>query len=132
MSLRPPLTRKARKAAPKKSAKTVHEPVRKSALIPKSKLERPRQPERPGRGGTDPGPRNTTVDAQNPDLFIPLATDAGILPNLRFSFADATHHPRGAGEELRRAGLLASRIRPTPTGSTFSPARCPRRSSVTG
>ena len=40
-------------------------------------------------GGTDPGPRNVTVDAQNPDLFVPPKTDAGILPNLRFSFSDA-------------------------------------------
>jgi oxalate decarboxylase len=93
MTLSPPPSRNARKAAPKRSAKTlgkaVHEPTRKSARVPKSKLQQPRQPERPRRGGTDPGPRNVTVDAQNPDLFVPPKTDAGILPNLRFSFADA-------------------------------------------
>jgi len=93
MTLSPPPSRNARKAAPKRSAKTlrkaVHEPMRQSAPVPKSKLQQPRQPERPRRGGTDPGPRNVTVDAQNPDLFVPPKTDAGILPNLRFSFADA-------------------------------------------
>jgi oxalate decarboxylase len=47
------------------------------------------QPQRPGRGGTDPGPRNLVRDRQNPDLLLPPATDHGTLPNLRFSFADA-------------------------------------------
>ncbi|MFA6140988.1 MAG: cupin domain-containing protein, partial [Hyphomicrobium sp.] len=100
MTIAPPLTRSAKKAARKTSAKTlakgVHEPVRKSARVPKAKAngklqQQPaiEQPKRPRRGGTDPGPRNVTVDAQNLDLFIPPKTDAGILPNLRFSFADA-------------------------------------------
>ena len=82
-------TKAATKRAPKTLAKAMHDPVRKSARTPKAKLQQPRQPERPRRGGTDPGPRNLTVDLQNPDLFVPPATDAGILPNLRFSFADA-------------------------------------------
>src|SRR5690349_10908273 len=47
------------------------------------------QPQRPGRGGTDKGPRNVVRDTQNPDLLVPPATDHGTLPNLRFSFADA-------------------------------------------
>jgi oxalate decarboxylase len=47
------------------------------------------QPQRPGRGGTDPGPRNVARDRQNPDLLVPPSTDHGTLPNLRFSFADA-------------------------------------------
>jgi oxalate decarboxylase len=91
MSIAPPLSRRAKKTASKSKTKTlpkaVHEPVRKSA---KQKLQQPLpQPKRPRRGGTDPGPRNPTVDAQNPDLLRPPATDQGILPNLRFSFADA-------------------------------------------
>ena len=97
MTLLPPLTRKPKKGKPQKSsrtlAKSVREPVRKSSRTPNSKLQQPRptiaQPKRPRRGGTDPGPRNAPLDAQNPDLFIPPKTDAGILPNLRFSFADA-------------------------------------------
>ena len=47
------------------------------------------QPQRPGRGGTDPGPRNLMRDRQNPDLLVPPSTDHGTLPNLRFSFSDS-------------------------------------------
>ena len=47
------------------------------------------QPERPGHGGTDPGPRDLIRDRQNPDMLVPPATDQGTLPNLRFSFSDA-------------------------------------------
>src|SRR6202043_3584030 len=49
----------------------------------------PPQPQRPGHGGTDPGPRNLERDRQNPDLLVPPPTDHGTLPNLRFSFSDA-------------------------------------------
>jgi oxalate decarboxylase len=47
------------------------------------------QPQRPGHGGTDPGPRNLARDRQNPDILVPPATDHGTLPNLRFSFSDS-------------------------------------------
>jgi oxalate decarboxylase len=47
------------------------------------------QPQRPGHGGTDPGPRDLLRDRENPDLLVPPATDHGGLPNLRFSFSDA-------------------------------------------
>jgi oxalate decarboxylase len=47
------------------------------------------QPQRPGHGGTDPGPRNLSRDAQNPDLLVPPSTDHGTLPNMRFSFSDS-------------------------------------------
>jgi oxalate decarboxylase len=47
------------------------------------------EPQRPGHGGTDPGPRNLLKDEQNPDLLVPPSTDHGTLPNLRFSFSDA-------------------------------------------
>jgi oxalate decarboxylase len=47
------------------------------------------QPQRPGHGGTEPGPRNIDRDRQNPDMLVPPATDHGTLPNLRFSFSDA-------------------------------------------
>jgi len=47
------------------------------------------QPQRPGHGGTDPGPRNLMRDQQNPDLLVPPSTDHGTLPNLRFSFSDS-------------------------------------------
>jgi oxalate decarboxylase len=47
------------------------------------------QPQRPGHGGSDPGPRNLMRDGENPDLLVPPSTDHGTVPNLRFSFADA-------------------------------------------
>ena len=47
------------------------------------------QPQRPGHGGTDPGPRNIARDRQNPDILVPPSTDHGTLPNLRFSFSDS-------------------------------------------
>ena len=47
------------------------------------------QPKRKRRGGTDPGPRDSLRDRENPDLLAPPSTDNGVLPNLRFSFADA-------------------------------------------
>jgi oxalate decarboxylase len=47
------------------------------------------QPQRPGHGWSDPGPRNIQRDRQNPDLLVPPTTDHGTLPNLRFSFSDA-------------------------------------------
>ncbi|MFC0190040.1 oxalate decarboxylase family bicupin [Fictibacillus aquaticus] len=41
-----------------------------------------------GTGWWDFGPRNVMRDIQNPDLLVPPVTDAGSLPNLRFSFSD--------------------------------------------
>ena len=42
-----------------------------------------------GSGALDLGPRNVERDKQNPDVLVPPATDFGLIPNLRFSFADA-------------------------------------------
>ena len=50
----------------------------------------PPQPMRPGRGGTDPGPRNIPLELQNPDIFVPPPTDHGTVANLKFPFA-ASH-----------------------------------------
>ncbi|RKF28928.1 oxalate decarboxylase family bicupin [Micromonospora globbae] len=47
------------------------------------------QPQWDGRGWLDTGPRDVLRDQQNPDLLTPPPTDAGTLPNLRFSFSDA-------------------------------------------
>ena len=44
------------------------------------------QPIRGNDGGTDPGPRNTPLDIQNPDILVPPSTDAGTIPNMKFSF----------------------------------------------
>jgi oxalate decarboxylase len=55
------------------------------------------QPQRPGHGGTDPGPRNLMRYRQNPDLLVPPSTDHGTLPNLRFSFSDAHMRQESGG-----------------------------------
>ncbi len=75
MTLPPPLTRRAPKAA--KSARA----IKPAKPVP--------QPKRRRRGGDDPGPRDGVRDRENPDLLTAPATDHGVLPNLRFSFADA-------------------------------------------
>ncbi|MCA0754178.1 oxalate decarboxylase family bicupin [Paenibacillus sp. N4] len=47
------------------------------------------QPIRPdGAGATDLGPRDIMRDRENPDMLVPPLTDAGIVPNLKFSFSD--------------------------------------------
>jgi oxalate decarboxylase len=43
-----------------------------------------------GAGGPDYGPRDIMRDKENPDMFVPPVTDAGLIPNLKFSFSD-TH-----------------------------------------
>lgn len=43
-----------------------------------------------GAGALDIGPRNPERESQNPDMLVPPATDFGLIPNLKFSFAD-TH-----------------------------------------
>jgi len=43
-----------------------------------------------GAGATDFGPRDIMRDLENPDMLVPPRTDAGLIPNLKFSFSD-TH-----------------------------------------
>ncbi|MDR7074022.1 oxalate decarboxylase family bicupin [Fictibacillus barbaricus] len=43
-----------------------------------------------GAGATDLGPRDIMRDMENPDMLVPPVTDAGTIPNLRFSYSD-TH-----------------------------------------
>src|SRR5258708_17537444 len=47
------------------------------------------QPTRPGRGGTDLGPRNVPLELQNPDIYVPPATDHGTVANLKFPFSQS-------------------------------------------
>ncbi len=47
------------------------------------------EPMKSSKGATDLGPRDPTRDAENPDILVPPPTDKGLVPNLRFSFADA-------------------------------------------
>ena len=54
-----------------------------------NQMNRVPQPIRGNEGGTDPGPRNITLDRQNPDILTPPRTDAGTIPNMKFSFSMA-------------------------------------------
>ena len=86
----------------------------RTADTPDSRFSVP-QPIRPdGAGATDPGPRNVMLDIQNPDLLVPPATDAGIVPNLRFSFSNAHM-------QLNRGGWSREvTVRDLPVATTLS------------
>ena len=55
------------------------------------------QPIRDGVGATDPGPRNVPLDLQNPDILTPPSTDAGTIPNMKFSFGLAHNRLQEGG-----------------------------------
>jgi oxalate decarboxylase len=55
------------------------------------------QPMRDGAGATDPGPRNVVLDRMNPDILTPPSTDAGTIPNLKFSFSNAHNRLENGG-----------------------------------
>ncbi len=47
------------------------------------------QPIRGNRGATILGPSNPAREAENPDILVPPPTDNGLVPNLKWSFADS-------------------------------------------
>ncbi|MGE7673033.1 oxalate decarboxylase family bicupin [Lysinibacillus sp. NPDC094403] len=50
----------------------------------------PQPIQKDGAGWLDKGPRDIMRDLENPDMLVPPKTDAGLVPNLKFSFSD-TH-----------------------------------------
>ncbi len=60
------------------------------------------EPIRAERGGTILGPRNVAIERENPDLLASPSTDAGTIPNLKFSFAAARNRlaPGGWAREV--------------------------------
>ena len=60
------------------------------------------EPIRGDRGGTILGPRNVAIERENPDLLASPSTDAGTIPNLKFSFAAARNRiaPGGWAREV--------------------------------
>lgn len=46
-------------------------------------------PIRNGKGSDIPGPRNYMREQENPDMIRPPSTDAGTMPNYKWSFADS-------------------------------------------
>jgi oxalate decarboxylase len=59
------------------------------------------QPIRGHDGASLPGPRNVPLERENPDVLVPPATDAGTVPNLKFSF-DAAHNRLTTGGWARQ------------------------------
>ena len=55
------------------------------------------EPIRGNDGATILGPRNKPLERENPDALAPPSTDAGNLPNLKFSFDDAHMRLTDAG-----------------------------------
>lgn len=53
------------------------------------KLSHIREPISGKLGASILGPRNLALEAQNPDLLFPPRTDRGLMPNLKWSFADS-------------------------------------------
>lgn len=68
-----------------------------------------------GAGGPDWGPRDVMRDLENPDMFVPPATDAGLLPNLKFSFSD-THMKLNRGGWSREVTVLELPVATTLAG----------------
>ncbi|MEI5909309.1 oxalate decarboxylase family bicupin [Bacillus spongiae] len=51
-------------------------------------MEIPQPIREDGAGFVDLGPRDVMRDKENPDMLVPPMTDAGTIPNLKFSFSD--------------------------------------------
>jgi oxalate decarboxylase len=68
----------------------------------KQDIENGRQPIRGDRGAPIMGPRNVPLEDENPDLLASPDTDAGTIPNLKFSFAAARNRlaPGGWAREV--------------------------------
>src|SRR5260221_11422873 len=81
------------------------------------------QPQRPGHGGTHPGPPNLARDRQNPDLLVPPSTDHGTLPNLRFSFSDPPVRAQSCGLTRQITGRVLGLFKDIP-GLTMRPHPC--------
>jgi oxalate decarboxylase len=60
-------------------------------------MSNPVEPIRGTRGASDPGPRNAELDLQNLDVLLPPDTDAGSIPNLKFSFGMAHNRLEDGG-----------------------------------
>jgi oxalate decarboxylase len=73
------------------------------------------QPERGGEGASILGPRNEQLERQNPDSLTAPSTDAGQMPNLKFSF-DAAHTRMTAGGWTRQVTVRELAVAKTIAG----------------
>lgn len=72
-----------------------------------------------GAGGVDKGQRDIMRDLENPDMLVPPTTDAGLIPNLRFSFSD-THMTLNQGGWSREITVRELPIATTLAGVNMS------------
>ncbi len=72
-----------------------------------------------GAGGVDKGPRDIMRDLENPHMLVPPTTDAGLIPNLRFSFSD-THMTLNQGGWSREITVRELPIATTLAGVNMS------------
>ncbi|OMF21456.1 oxalate decarboxylase [Paenibacillus sp. FSL H8-0548] len=72
-----------------------------------------------GAGGVDRGPRDIMRDKENANMFVPPITDAGLLPNLKFSFSD-THMKLNQGGWSREITVRDLPIATTLAGVNMS------------
>src|SRR5216683_6400114 len=89
--------------------------MQKTTQQDSNQMNRAPQPIRGNEGGTDPGPRNIALDQQNPDILTPPSTDAGTLPNMKFSFGLA-HNRLLAGGWARQVTVRELPIATTLAG----------------
>lgn len=83
----------------------------KQKAIENEKSEIPMPIRSDGHGANDLGPRNVLLDTQNPDMYVPPATDHGLVPNLKFSFGNAHMkiEPGGWSREVTERELPISK-----------------------
>ncbi|TBL81078.1 oxalate decarboxylase family bicupin [Paenibacillus thalictri] len=72
-----------------------------------------------GAGGPDFGPRDVMRDIENPNMLVPPVTDAGLLPNLKFSYSD-THMQLNQGGWSREITVRDLPIATTLAGVNMS------------
>src|SRR5438270_1234765 len=75
---------------------------------------RPSEPVRGDNGASIMGPRNVPLERENPDLLASPATDAGTIPNLKFSF-DAARNRLATGGWAREVT-----VRELPVATTLA------------
>ncbi|MFE5321026.1 oxalate decarboxylase family bicupin [Paenibacillus sp. NPDC056579] len=81
--------------------------------LPSSSIPQPIRSD--GAGWVDKGPRDIMRDMENPDMLVPPVTDAGLIPNLRFSFSD-THMTLNQGGWSREVTIREMPIATTMAG----------------
>jgi oxalate decarboxylase len=72
-----------------------------------------------GAGWIDNGPRDIMRDRENADMLVPPVTDAGLIPNLKFSFSD-THMQLNQGGWSRQITVREMPIATTIAGVNMS------------